>query len=73
MTELIQGKKKRRDKIAGEFGASLMSYLGKKADRVTMDYSNFQQCLRMKMEGVVEIKNDNLLLVMYVYLNLSLK
>ena len=58
MTELIQGKKKRRDKIAGEFGASLMSYLGKKADRVTMGYSTFQQCLRKKMEGVVEMEVD---------------
>ena len=38
--------KKRRDKTATEFGESLMSYLGKKAERIVMDYSKFQQSLR---------------------------
>ena len=44
------GKKKRREKFAGEFGASLMSYLGKKADRVTMEYETFKKCLRVKVQ-----------------------
>ena len=38
--------KKRRDKTAAEFGESLMSYLGRKSDRSTMNYESFQQSLR---------------------------
>ena len=38
--------KKRRDKTAEEFGAALMAYLGKKEDRVVMEYSTFKKSLR---------------------------
>ena len=37
--------KKRRDKTATEFASSLMAYLGKKADRATMEYNLFKNSL----------------------------
>ena len=36
---------KRRDKTAIEFVDSLMSYLGRKKDRTTLEYDKFQQSL----------------------------
>ena len=38
--------KKRRDKNSEEFGASLMTFLGKKADDNVMDYNLFKSSLR---------------------------
>ena len=37
---------KRRDKTPEEFGEALMCFLGKKGDRMTLDYSLFQQSLQ---------------------------
>ena len=37
--------KKRRDKTADEFAASLMAYLGKKSDKATMEYNMFKNSL----------------------------
>ena len=36
---------KRCDKTGEEFGAALMAYLGKKGDRLSLEYSNFKECL----------------------------
>ena len=36
---------KRCDKTGKEFGAALMAYLGKKGDRLSLEYSNFKECL----------------------------
>ena len=36
---------KRRDKTPEEFGEALMSFLGKKGDRTSLDYSKFQESL----------------------------
>ena len=38
--------KKRRDKTAAEFGDTLMTYLGRKANRSVMEYDTFKQSLR---------------------------
>ena len=37
---------KQRDKIPEEFGAALMSLLGKKENRATLEYSQFQESLK---------------------------
>ena len=44
--QVTQTNKKRRDKTEKEFGDSLMSYLGKKADRAISEYSAFKSSLR---------------------------
>ena len=38
--------KKRRHKTSAEFGESLMSYLGRKANRAVMEYQTFKETLR---------------------------
>ena len=38
--------KKRRDKNAAEFGEALKVYLGKREDRLELDYSAFKESLR---------------------------
>ena len=38
--------KRRRDKTSEEFGDALMCYLGRKAERSTMEYTTFQHSLR---------------------------
>ena len=37
--------KKRREKTADEFAASLMAYLGKKYDQASMEYNMFKHSL----------------------------
>ena len=44
--QVTMPNKKRRDKTAAEFGDALMTFLGKKMDRNTMEYDTFQQSLR---------------------------
>ena len=44
--QVTQTNKKRREKTEKEFGDSLMSYLGKKADRAISEYSTFKSSLR---------------------------
>jgi hypothetical protein len=43
---VTQANKRRRDKTAQDFGESLMSYLGRKADRTVSEYTTFQRSLR---------------------------
>ena len=42
---VTQPNGKRRMKTAIEFGDALMSFLGKKSDRTTLEYSKFQDTL----------------------------
>ena len=44
--QVVLNKKKRKDKTAQEFGETLMAYLGKRQDRMVMEYSTFQNSLR---------------------------
>ena len=44
--QVTQPNKKRRDKTAAEFGDSLMSYLGRKAERTFFEFTTFQKILR---------------------------
>ena len=44
--QVVQANKSRRDKSAREFSESLMSYLGRKADRTVSEYTSFQRSLR---------------------------
>ena len=43
--QVVMPNKKRRDKTAAEFGEALVAFLGKKSDRVSMDYSVFKDSL----------------------------
>ena len=43
--QVVIPNKKRRDKNSAEFGEALVAFLGKKAERVAMDYSAFQTSL----------------------------
>ena len=45
---------KRRMKTAQEFGEALMSYLGKRSDRATLEYERFQDSLERLAAGVTE-------------------
>ena len=49
--------KKRRDKTADEFAASLMAYLGKKSDKATMEYNMFKNSLE-KYSAVNDANNN---------------
>ena len=49
--------KKRRDKTADEFAASLMAYLEKKSDKATMEYNMFKHSL--EKYSVVNDPNNN--------------
>ena len=48
---VTQPNGKRRTKTAQEFGDALMSYLGKKSDRTTLEYGKFQQTLYRLISG----------------------
>ena len=41
---------KRRDKTVEEYAEALMAYLGKKGDRLGLEYDRFQECLRKLVE-----------------------
>ena len=43
---VTQPNKKKRDKTAEEFGEALVTFLGRQSDRVSMDYSIFQNSLK---------------------------
>ena len=45
----VDVKGKLRDKTAVEFGEALTILLGRKADRMAMDYSTFRDCLSKMM------------------------
>ena len=44
--QVIGQDKKRRDKTASEFGEALKVYLGKREDRLELEYSAFKESLR---------------------------
>ena len=44
--QVTMNNRKRRDKTAEEFAESLMVYLGRKADRMVMEYQTFKDSLR---------------------------